>query len=441
MKFCEFADINPKEKLQKNEEYFFVEMTDIVPGNRFVYPKKKKYKGGGSKFTSGDVLFARITPCLENGKIAQIKVENNTKCFGSTEFFVFRAKKDISDQDYIFYLAYSDIIRKPAEKSMYGASGRQRADLNAVKNIEIASIPLPTQRKIASILSTYDELIENNTRRIKILEEMAQRIYREWFVDFRFPGHEKVRFIDSELGRIPEGWEVKKIGEVIQYYIGGGWGKERLEGKYSVEAYVIRGTDIPNVRRNNTSSCPLRFHTLSNFKNRKIKEGDIIFEVSGGSKDQPVGRSLLVNQKLFENFSKPVICASFCKLMRVNQDIISPEIFYLKLVAIYEDRSIRKYQVQSTGISNFKFEYFLNNETIVCPIDAVQKEFSEIVGPFFDEMSLLGQKNMKLRETRDLLLPKLISGEIDVSKMDIELEKTINNSEESIKDKVYEKEV
>jgi type I restriction enzyme S subunit len=115
----------------------------------------------------------------------------------------------------------------------------------------------------------------------------------------------------------------------------------------------------------------------------------------------------------------PVICASFCKLMRVNLDVISPELFYLKLLAIYEDRSIYKYQVQSTGISNFKFEYFLNNETIFIPSEEIKKRFDQIIKPIFNTIALFGQKNMALRKSRDLLLPKLISGELDVSDLDI----------------------
>ncbi len=104
---------------------------------------------------------------------------------------------------------------------MFGASGRQRADLKVVREIEILAPPPPTQRKIAAILSAYDDLIENNTRRIQILEQMAQAIYREWFVHFRFPGHEDVRMVESELGLIPEGWEVIHIKDLYRTSSGG----------------------------------------------------------------------------------------------------------------------------------------------------------------------------------------------------------------------------
>ena len=108
MKFSQFAELNPRTILKRNEKYKFVPMEDLTPGRRYVTPQTtREYKGGGAKFQTNDVLFARITPCLENGKIAQFKAPENTLGFGSTEFFVFRSIEDISDSSYLFYLATS----------------------------------------------------------------------------------------------------------------------------------------------------------------------------------------------------------------------------------------------------------------------------------------------------------------------------------------------
>jgi type I restriction enzyme, S subunit len=221
MYFSEFVEINPAVQLPKDQELPYVEMADVTPGRRYVTAKQMRRPRGGARFRDGDTLFARITPCLENGKIAQYVSKGNTLAFGSTEFFVFRAKSGVSDRDYVCYLAMTDLVRKPAEKSMAGASGRQRADIRAIENLKVHVPSLPIQRKITSILSAYDDLIENNTRRIKILEEMAQSIYREWFVRFRFPGHEKVKMVDSLLGKIPSDWEILPIGNAIET-LGGG---------------------------------------------------------------------------------------------------------------------------------------------------------------------------------------------------------------------------
>ena len=222
MKFRDFVEINPKVRLTKGEEYPYVEMADLDPSFGYVSNRQKRiFKSGGSKFEDGDTLFARITPCLENGKIARFKSNGGEKAFGSTEFFVFRAKEGISDPDYIFFLSKSSIIKETAEKSMTGASGRQRADVKAVEEVEIDPPDIKDQEKIASILSAFDDLIENNTRRIQILEEMARLIYKEWFVHFRYPGHESVPLVDSPLGKIPKGWELKSFDSIADVLSGG----------------------------------------------------------------------------------------------------------------------------------------------------------------------------------------------------------------------------
>ena len=104
IRFGDFVEVNPRIQLEKGKEYPYVEMADVIPGNAFVFPKKQRtYKGGGSRFQDGDTLFARITPCLENGKIVRLKHTRNQPCFGSTEFFIFRGKPNVSDPTYVFY--------------------------------------------------------------------------------------------------------------------------------------------------------------------------------------------------------------------------------------------------------------------------------------------------------------------------------------------------
>ncbi len=164
-----------KTHILKGVEYDSIPMELISSGKKF--PEKferKVFSGSGTKFQNDDVLFARITPCLQNKKIAKVKNLYNGVGFGSTEYFVFRAKENVSNSDFIYYLATDDQIVEPAIKSMVGASGRQRANETVVRSIEIAFPPLPTQNRIAEVLSAYDDLIENNERRIKILEQMAQ---------------------------------------------------------------------------------------------------------------------------------------------------------------------------------------------------------------------------------------------------------------------------
>lgn len=368
---------------------------------------------------AGDILFARQSLVAEGAGKCSIVL--NAPVTTTFESHLIRVRLDKTKANPLFYYYYfTSDIGKSATQSLVmqvAAAGIRGSEL---AKLIVPVPPLSIQHKIASILSAYDDLIENNTRRIKILEGMAQNLYREWFVKFRFPGYEKVKMVESELGLIPEGWKITNIGSLISHTIGGGWGEESQSEKFSMPAYVIRGTDIPNARRGSIESCPLRYHTESNLRSRRLEAGDVVFEVSGGSKGQPVGRALLINQNLLDSFENDVICASFCKLIRIDKNVIIPELIYLHLLEIYTNGAIEKYQVQSTGITNFKYEFFLQSEIVLVPEKVIQQTFADNITPIFDIIQKLGAKNANLRHTRDLLLPKLISGELDVENLDID---------------------
>ncbi|OIP11190.1 MAG: hypothetical protein AUK53_08840 [Betaproteobacteria bacterium CG2_30_59_46] len=295
---------------------------------------------------------------------------------------------------------------------------------NHLDTLELDIPPLQTQRRIASILSAYDELIENNQRRIRILEDMARSLYREWFVHFRYPGHENERsevsslrpsvpLVDSPLGQIPQGWEVKSLGALMLEQIGGGWGKDVPDEKHTEPAWVIRGTDIPDARTCQVANVPHRFHSISNLRSRCLQAWDIIFEVSGGSKGQPVGRTLLVAPQLLSALGDDaVICASFCK--RICPDMVGygSELLYLSFLEGYESGEIEQFQVQSTGISNFKWTEYLEKIARVIPPESVRMRFRDLVKPMLSQAATLGLQTANLRRTRDLLLPRLLSGQI-----------------------------
>ncbi|MBK6964031.1 MAG: restriction endonuclease subunit S [Bacteroidales bacterium] len=276
--------------------------------------------------------------------------------------------------------------------------------------IENLKIPLPSlsiQLKIASILSAYDELIENNNQRIKLLEQMAEDIYKEWFVRMRFPGYETTKFLNIESEEVkqsaidatPEGWETVKLRVCFAQYIGGGWGEEVSIGKFDRPAYVIRGTDIPDARIGNLNFEVLRYHSSSNLASRKLQANDIIFEVSGGTESQSLGRSLLISQSIINRFDKDLICASFCKLIRVKQEFVSSLYIYALLNRLYQTGEIMLFQVQSTGISNYKFEDFIDSQKVLVPPVEIQNNFVRIIQPMFDEIQILGVKNQLLQQT------------------------------------------
>lgn len=270
------------------------------------------------------------------------------------------------------------------------------------------------QKKIATMLSAYDELIENNNKRIKLLEQMAENLYKEWFVRFRFPGYEKESLDESLIGKIPQSFKVIKINEALLYYIGGGWGEDEKNGTFSLASYVIRGTDFIDIQKGKWLQCPYRYHKESNFNSRKLNPWDIILEVSGGTQEQPVGRTLIVTPELIEYMSGKVICASFCKLLRCNEEVVSPLYFYYWMQYLYNTRIIDKFQLQSTGIINFKFEYYLRKGDIMIPSKKIMFEFEHKVKEIYKLKDSLAKQNQNLVKQRDLLLPRLMSGKLEV---------------------------
>lgn len=237
-KFSDFVDINPKVALKKGVEYSFVEMKDLSEGNKFVTPSQKRELKGGSRFENGDTLFARITPCLENGKISQVKELENGVGFGSTEFLIFRGKEGISNTDFVHYLSLSDEVRSFAEQNMVGTSGRQRVSWQAFENLTLNLPDLPTQTAIAEILSSLDDKIELNNKINQELENLAQTLFKQWFIDFEFPNENGEPYkssggemVDSELGEIPENFTISILSEQTELVRGISYRKPELVSK------------------------------------------------------------------------------------------------------------------------------------------------------------------------------------------------------------------
>lgn len=327
---------------------------------------------------------------------------------------IVRVRPEIADARFVLYCINSLHFKNRLLALAQGGATREALTKTTIEDFEVLQPSLAIQSHIADTLSAYDELIENSQHRIKILESMARALYREWFVHFRFPGNESIPRVSSRLGEVPEGWELKRLNEIICEHIGGGWGKDMPDKDYAEPAWVVRGTDIPEARYSQTAGIPYRFHTVSNLRSRRLNPGDIVFEVSGGSKGQPVGRALLITPELLASLGGEVICASFCKRIQPDISGYGPELLYLSFLEGYESGEIEQYQVQSTGISNFKWMDYIANTYRCVPPENLRNTFRSHVGPIFTQIATLGSKIENLRHTRDLLLPRLLSGQIDV---------------------------
>lgn len=342
----------------------------------------------------------------EEGKKYQksLQIPENTVCFvaiGSTVGkMCFTKSKSFTNQQihsiivdeknydphYVFYKIHYEY---PKIKSIADANGSGKPIINKsdFSNIEIEVDDLPTQQKIALILSTYDDLIENNTRRIKILEEMAQTIYKEWFVNFRFPGHEKVKFVDSSLGKIPEGWEVKDLINVANILMG-----------QSPKSEFYNEDDIGLPFHQGVTDFGFRFPEHSTFcsvQNRIAEKLDILFSVRA-----PVGRINIANSKL--------IIGRGLSAIRHKDNLQSYLFYLLKNTFTIEDT------LGSGAIFNSVTKDDMYKIKVIKPSNEFDKHFNELIEPIDSQIENLNSKISNLRKTRDLLLPKLMSGEVEL---------------------------
>jgi type I restriction enzyme S subunit len=375
---------------------------DSVSLDKICYiPIENTYDLEKYRLQKGDVLIQTVGSWEHNpnsvvGKVTRIPELLNDSLLNQN--IVKIIPKETLDNTFLYYLLKNEAFKGYIINTAQGAATQASITLDSIKAFKFIYKKLPTQRKIASILSAYDDLIENNLKRIKLLEEKAQMHYKELMLEMSFA---KVK---NEV----------YIKDCFEFYIGGGWGEEDYKEGFTEPAFVIRGTDIPDAKKGEVKGVPFRYHKESNLASRSMKAGDIVFEVSGGSKGQPVGRSILVNEKMLQQFGKSVMCASFCKMLRPNEKV-TPEFFYLYLLASHENGVIAQYEKHSaSNIVNYGFEEFIGEQKITIPKETELKAFTEKVKPIFTLISTLGEQNSKLREARDILLPKLMSGQIEV---------------------------
>lgn len=400
IQFKEVVEFPPRISLEKEKEYDFIPMEAVDGGVKYVKDiRKKKYKGGGAKFGDGDTIFARITPCLENGKIVKAKDLEKGIGFGSTEYFVFRAKKGISNSDFIYYLAKSETIRQPAIKSMVGASGRQRADKGVVEEIIINLPPLPTQNKIASILSAYDDLIENNLKRINLLEEIAQNIYKEWFVHFRFPGYRAVKFNEDEL---PKGWDRKTLSQLCNSIEDGDWIESKDQNGSDYRLIQVSNIGVNSFVETNKWRW-ITEDTFNHLRCREIEDGDIIVSRMPNG----IGRSWLVNKMDFR-----MVTVVDVAIVKPNLQLTSKYYLNEKFNSI---ENIQLCESLAGGTTRKR----ISKKTLASiehlnPDKKILNNFDEVISSIYFLKSKLFKQNQILKEARDILLPRLMYRRIEV---------------------------
>ncbi len=340
-------------------------------------------------FPVGTVVFAKIGEALKHNRVRQIVrptlIDNNM--MGA------RPNPEVVQRKFLYYMLSSFDIASTAT-----GTALPYLTVSVLERQRFLVPPLGIQRRIASILSAYDDLIENNTRRIAILEEMARRIYEEWFVRFRFPGYEQVKMVESELGLIPEGWQVTNLDAVSEYINRGLTPKyDELADGIVINQKCIRGQKLSyELVRRQSKPIPA---------DKRVRYGDVLVNSTG------VGTLGRVAQVLDERPDCTV--DTHVTIVRPGKQVTT-HFYGLSLLA--REEYFEQQGVGATGQTELGRGRVAETTFILPPL-VVQEQFDELVAPMRQMTVTLTSKNANLRATRDLLLPKLISGELDVSKL------------------------
>ena len=418
----EAIEVNPRRALTREAEAPFVAMADMLEHHRLLPTlDNREYRGGGSRFRNGDTLLARITPCLENGKTAWVSgLSEGETGHGSTEFIVMSAMEDVTDSQFIYYLARSPHFRSYAIGQMTGTSGRQRVPIDAVKSFEMPLPSLAEQRAIAGVLGALDDKIEQNQRTAWALERLAQATFRAWFVDFdpvkakatgadSFPSMPQhvfasipTRFVDSEIGPVPEGWEVVRIGDVVTVKGGGTPSTKTPDYWDGGEHCWATPRDMSRLRH------PVLLDT-----ERHVTDAGVNYISSGLL---PVGTVLMSSRA-------PVGYLAIAGVpTAINQGFIAmvcdgplPPPFILNWA--FSQMEAIKARASGTTFPEISKKNF-HPLTVVRPTEDVIAAYHQADEPLFDLLTVCVKENVRLAEMRDYLLPQLLTGQIRVEVAD-----------------------
>jgi type I restriction enzyme S subunit len=355
-----------------------------------------------------DVILTREAPLGEVGI-----VRSDDQIFLGQRTVAYRADRSVSDPRFLAYALQGPEVQASL-RSLGSGSTVEHLRVPDCVQIPITHPHVAAQRRIGDVLGSIDDLIENNRRRIVVLEEMAQTIYREWFVHFRYPGHESATMVDSPLGPIPEGWERVKTSDLIHrgmLEIGDGYRAKNSE-------LIGDDSDLPFVRVANikdgslvlTSCDYLPFAYVHRLKGKVSRPGDCVISMKG-----TVGRSAYIGDDLRALVYSPQV--SYWRSL--DYETIAPTYLY---AFIRSAEFVRQCALVkgSTDMADYVNLADQRKMTLLVPLTGVMAAFDDAAGTAVRLVGMLHREVHELSATRDLLLPKLVTGEIDVSNLDLD---------------------
>ena len=381
---ADFMDFNPRLSIKKGTVATKISMDKLRPFTKAVPSVEQAEFSGGTKFANGDTIMARITPCLENGKTAFVDcLRENEIAFGSTEFIVLRAKPGVSDPQFVYYLATSPEFRNVAIKSMVGSSGRQRVQQPVLENLELTVPKLPEQEKIGHFLAELDDKIALNERVNDNLEQQAQAIYHE-------------RFETVSPNDLPSDWRIVTLGEVAT--ISNKSFTPLKEPEILLEHYSIPAFD--EVR------FPV-FELSTSIKSNKFIIDASCFMIS---KLNPTTKRVWKPYCLTGN----AVCSTEFIVYKAKDKTITDFLY-----SVIDSNSFSDFMCSHVTGSTGSRQRTTPSDTLsyelILPSEDELAEFQSLVSPMYAQIRINAIENDRLKRLRDSLLPKLMSGEIDVS--------------------------
>lgn len=385
-KLKDIADFNPRESLAKGTVAKKIAMDKLQPFCRDIPGYELEPFSGGTKFRNGDTIMARITPCLENGKTAKVSILDDGEIgFGSTEYIVFRAKEGV-DEDFIYYLVCSPLVREPAIKSMVGSSGRQRVQMDVVQNLEIMVPDYEEQKRISVILKSLDDKIAANTEVNKNLEEQMDALYADQFIRNSDPAWKNGTI--SDLGDVVGGSTPSK--KVDAYYTDHGlaWITPKDLSQDHSKFFSHGEVDITELGLSNSSAV-------------MMPAGTVLF-----SSRAPIGYIAIAANELCTN--------------QGFKSVIPKAEIGTAFVYCFLKANLPTIESMASG-STFKevSGSIMKSVPAVIPDSETISQFNDFAKPLLAEQQNLEEENRRLAQIRDSLLPRLMSGELDVSDLDL----------------------
>lgn len=378
-RFSKFVEISPSVTLKPGAICSFVEMADLKDGNKFCEPSTvRPFNSSGTKFQERDTLFARITPCLENGKICQVRNLLDNRGFGSTEFHVFRGSEGLSDTDFVYYVSRWSGVRDFAEANFHGTSGRQRVPRESFDNLFLKLPGYTEQRAIAGVLSSLDDKIDLLHRQNKTLAGMAEALWRQMFVEEADPG-----------------WRKGKLGDIAEI------NPLRSIKKGAIVAYL----DMSNMPTN--GPFPKEWVQREFSSGMKFKNGDTVMARITPCLEN--GKTAYVNFLTHDEIAwgsteyivlapKPGYCSEWYYFLARNDD--------------FRDFAIQN-MTGTSGRQRVSGDSIAQYEIVIPPVN-IFEGFGTFAGPVMEHIRQNSFQIRTLSRLRDTLLPKLMSGEVKV---------------------------